>query len=109
VIGHRAIVHGTIIEEGCLIGMGAILLNRCHIGAGSIIGAGAVLTEGTVVPPGSLVVGIPAKVVRQLDAAQQSRILDNAQRYVDLKERHRNGEFAQHESDMQRDDRGVEL
>lgn len=95
VIGHRAIVHGTIIEDGCLIGMGAILLNRCHIGAGSVIGAGTVLTEGTVVPPGSLVVGVPAKVVRELSAEQQARILDNAQRYVDLKERHRRHEFEQ--------------
>ena len=108
VIGHRAIVHGAIIEDGCLIGMGAILLNNCHIGAGSVVGAGAVLTEGTVVPPGSLVVGIPAKVVRELNEEQKLRILENAQRYVDLKERHRSGEFTQHRSNEQRSDSGRE-
>jgi carbonic anhydrase/acetyltransferase-like protein (isoleucine patch superfamily) len=108
VIGHRAIVHGTVIEDGCLVGMGAILLNRCHIGAGSIIGAGAVLTEGTIVPPGSLVVGIPAKVVRELSDEQKLRILDNAQRYVELKERHRNGDFAEHRRDGERKE-GIEL
>lgn len=104
VIGHRAIVHGTIVEDGCLIGMGAIVLNRCRIGAGSIIGAGAVLTEGTIVPPGSLVVGVPAKIVRELSDEQKARILDNAQRYVDLKERHRNREFAQHTTRAERGD-----
>jgi len=57
VIGHRAVVHGTILEDGVLVGMGAILLNRVRVGRGSIIAAGAVVTEGTQVPPGSLVVG----------------------------------------------------
>ena len=72
VIGHRAVVHGTILEDGVLVGMGAILLNHVRVGRGSIIAAGAVVTEGTQVPPGSLVVGVPGKVVRALSAEQQA-------------------------------------
>ena len=92
VIGHRAVVHGTVLEDGVLVGMGAVLLNRVHVGAGSIIGAGAVLTEGTQVPPGSLVLGVPGKVVRQLTPEQQARIVENASRYAELKEYYRRGE-----------------
>ncbi|MBL0938139.1 MAG: gamma carbonic anhydrase family protein [Gemmatimonadaceae bacterium] len=93
VIGHRAVVHGTILEDGVLVGMGAILLNRVRVGRGSIIGAGAVLTEGTQVPPGSLVLGIPGKVVRQLDAQQHAGTVTNAARYVALAQKHRSGEI----------------
>lgn len=96
VIGHRAVVHGTVLEDGVLVGMGAILLNGVHVGRGSIIGAGAVLTENTHVPPGSLVLGVPGKVVRQLDAGQQARILDNAARYVQLAAAHRGGAVVRH-------------
>jgi carbonic anhydrase/acetyltransferase-like protein (isoleucine patch superfamily) len=95
VIGHRAIVHGTVIEDGCLVGMGAILLNRCHIGTGSMIGAGAVVPEGSVIPAGSLVLGVPGEVVRELTPEQKEKVLANARRYVELKERHRRGEFGQ--------------
>lgn len=91
VIGHRAVVHGSVLEQGVLVGMGAILLNRVRVGAGSIIAAGAVVLEGTVVPPGSLVVGMPAKVVRALSAEQQASIVANAARYVEQAERHRSG------------------
>lgn len=93
VIGHRAIVHGSTLGDGVLIGMGAIILNKCNIGAGSIIGAGSVCTEGLQVPPGSLVLGIPGKVVRQLNDAQQTQIIENADRYVQLAKRHQNGEI----------------
>ena len=92
VIGHRAVVHGTVLENGVLVGMGAILLNRVRVGAGSIIGAGAVVTEGMQIPPGSMVLGVPAKVVRQLDAGQQAKIIDNAAWYAALKEKYRGGE-----------------
>lgn len=91
VIGHRAVVHGTVLEDGVLVGMGAVLLNRVRVGRGSIIGAGAVLMEGMEVPPGSLVVGIPGRVVRAVDAAQQASTLDNARRYVALAARYRDG------------------
>lgn len=93
VIGHRAIVHGSIIGNGVLIGMGAIVLNGCNIGSGSIVGAGSVCTEGLQVPPGSLVLGTPAKVVRQLDVARQKQVLDNAARYVNLFRQHLAGKI----------------
>ena len=96
VIGHRAVVHGTVLEDGVLVGMGAILLNRVHVGTGSIIGAGSVVTAGTRIPPGSLVLGVPAKVVRTLNAEQQSGIRDNAIRYAELKERFRSGAVLRH-------------
>ncbi|MHB1312863.1 MAG: gamma carbonic anhydrase family protein [Gemmatimonadaceae bacterium] len=81
-IGHRAVVHGCTIEDDCLIGIGAIVLNRAVIGAGSVIGAGAVVLENTVVPPNSLVLGVPAKVVKPVDDALRARTLDGAQIYV---------------------------
>lgn len=92
VIGHRAVVHGTVLEDGVLVGMGAVLLNGVRVGTGSIVGAGAVVTEGMQIPPGSLVLGVPAKVVRSLDAEQQAGIRRNAARYVALKEQHRTNE-----------------
>jgi carbonic anhydrase/acetyltransferase-like protein (isoleucine patch superfamily) len=68
-VGHGAILHGVRVERYALIGMGAVLLDRSVVGEGSIVGAGAIVTEGMVVPPWSLVLGVPAKVVRSLDAA----------------------------------------
>jgi carbonic anhydrase/acetyltransferase-like protein (isoleucine patch superfamily) len=93
VIGHRAIVHGSTLEDGVLVGMGAILLNGVHVERGSVIAAGAVLTEGTRVPAGSLVVGVPGRVVRTLDAERQAAIVRNAGRYVALARRYRDGEI----------------
>ena len=65
-IGHGAVVHGCTIEDRCLIGMGAVILNGAVIGKGSIVAAGAVVRERQVIPPHSLVVGLPAKVVREV-------------------------------------------
>lgn len=93
-IGHRAIVHGSTIEDDCLIGMGAILLNGCHVGAGSLIAAGAVCTEGMQIPPRSLVMGVPAKVRREVSDAERERIAHTVSAYVELQERHRRGEIA---------------
>lgn len=87
-VGHRAVVHGATVEEGSLVGMGAVLLNGCRIGAGSLVAAGAVVLEGTVVPPGSLVAGIPARVRRDLEPAERDRLLASAATYVDLARRH---------------------
>lgn len=81
-VGHRAIIHAATIEDGCLIGMGAIVLNGAVVGAGSIVGAGAVVRAGDVIPPRSLVVGIPAKVVRTLSDEQVADNLASAARYV---------------------------
>lgn len=92
-IGHRAIVHGATVEEESLIGMGAILLNRVVVGRGSIVGAGAVCREGMVIPPGSLVLGVPGRVVRGITAEERERIRHTVDAYLQLQERHRAGEF----------------
>lgn len=81
-IGHGAIVHGCTIEDRCLIGMGAILLNGVRVGADSIVAAGTLLPEGFVVPPGSLVMGSPGKVRRSLEDAEVASIRGYAGRYV---------------------------
>ena len=83
-VGHGAILHGCTVEDGSLIGMGAILLNGCVIGAGSLVAAGALVTQNTVVPPGSLVVGSPAKVVRSLTEEEAASLPRSAQTYRDL-------------------------
>jgi len=80
-IGHKAMLHGCRLGDGVLVGMGAIVLNGAVIGAGSLIGAGALITEGKQIPPGSLEMGTPGKVVRQLDAAAQANLLDSARSY----------------------------
>jgi carbonic anhydrase/acetyltransferase-like protein (isoleucine patch superfamily) len=92
-VGHRAILHGCTIEDDCLIGMGAIVLNNVHVGRGSVVGAGAVLLEGTQVPPGSVVVGIPGRVLGQVDAALADRLEQGWRHYVDQSRRHRAGEL----------------
>lgn len=81
-IGHGAIVHGCTIEDRCLIGMGAILLNGVTVGTGSIVAAGTLLPEGTQVPPRSLVMGSPGKVRRTLSDADLQEIQMYADRYV---------------------------
>ncbi|SOB98082.1 carbonic anhydrase/acetyltransferase-like protein (isoleucine patch superfamily) [Rhodobacter sp. JA431] len=80
-IGHKAMLHGCIIGEGSLIGMGAIVLNGAKIGRGCLIGAGALITEGKEIPDGSLVMGAPGKIVRQLDEAAQARLRESAAHY----------------------------
>jgi carbonic anhydrase/acetyltransferase-like protein (isoleucine patch superfamily) len=88
-IGHRAIVHGATVDNDCLIGMGAILLNRVHVGSGTIIGAGAVCREGMVIPPNSLVVGVPAKVIRETTPEERERIAHTVNAYLELQVVHR--------------------
>jgi carbonic anhydrase/acetyltransferase-like protein (isoleucine patch superfamily) len=92
-VGHRAILHGCLIEDDCLIGMGAILLNGVRIGRGSVVGAGSLLLEGMDVPPGSLVVGAPAKVLRRVDERAAARIEHAWRHYVEMARRHREGRF----------------
>ena len=90
-IGHGAVVHGCVIEDDCLIGMGATILNRAVIGAGSLVAAGAVVLEDTIIPPGSLVAGVPAKVRRELSAEEREGVKHNASHYVGLAAQHRAG------------------
>ena len=81
-IGHRALLHGCTIEDRCLIGMGAIVLNGAHVGSLSIVAAGSLVTEGTIVPPRSLVMGSPSKVKRTLEDREIAEIQMLADRYV---------------------------
>ncbi len=88
-VGHGAVVHGCTVEDDCLIGMHATVLNGAHIGTGSLIAAGTVVLEGTVIPPRSLVAGVPGKVRRQLEDDELQRVITNARIYLDLAEKHR--------------------
>ncbi len=81
-VGHHAILHGCTVGAGALIGMGATVLNGAVIGEGSLVGANALVTEGKVFPPHSLIVGAPAKVMRELDAAAVAKLLASAKGYV---------------------------
>lgn len=80
-IGHKAMLHGCTIGDGTLIGMGATILNGARIGRGCLIGACALVTEGKEIPDGSLVMGSPGRVVRQLDEAARARLLASAAGY----------------------------
>jgi len=84
-VGHRAILHGCIIEDNCLIGMGAALLNHVRVGAGSIVAAGAVVAENTVIPPRSLYMGVPAKLRRRVTEDEQAFIRMHAEHYLRYK------------------------
>ena len=88
-VGHNAVLHGCTIEDDCLIGMGAVVLNGAHIGRGSLVAAGAVVAQGVVVPPGSLVAGVPGKVRRELSEEEVANNRFNAQAYQHLIELHR--------------------
>lgn len=95
-VGHRAILHGCTVEDECLVGMGAILLNGVHVGGGSVIGAGAVLPEGMRVPARSLVLGVPGRIVRPVDGVLAARIRGTWEHYVRQARRHRAGEVTRH-------------
>ena len=82
VVGHRAIIHGSTVEDDCIIGMGAILLNRSRVGRNCIVAAGSVVREDFVVPAGSLAAGVPAVVKRPLTAEEIERIRRNAADYA---------------------------
>lgn len=95
-VGHRVILHGCVVEDDCLIGMGAVLLTGVRLGRGSVVGAGAVLLEGMEVPPGSLVIGMPARVARQVDDALRERVDRSWRHYVAQADRHRRGVYTVH-------------
>ena len=83
-VGHGAILHGCTIEDQCLIGMNAVVLDNTVIGAGSIVGAGAVVGSGQTIPPRSLVLGVPAKVKKTLTEAESAGNLENVEEYFGL-------------------------
>jgi carbonic anhydrase/acetyltransferase-like protein (isoleucine patch superfamily) len=85
-IGHNATVHGCVVEDAVLIGMGVTILNGSRIGEGSIIAAGAVVPQGTIVPPRTLWAGVPAKQRRELSDKDHDLILQYAKNYLDYTE-----------------------
>ena len=89
-IGHNAIIHGCTIEDNCLIGMGSIIMDEAIIGEGSLIGAGAVVPPNMIIPPKSLVVGLPATIVRNVNEAETEEILERAQHYIDFANEYKN-------------------
>ena len=92
-VGHRAMLHGCIVGDNCLVGIGATILNRASIGENCLIGANTLVTEGKSIPPGSLVMGSPGKVVRALSADEIERIRRAAQHYVKNSRRFRSQLF----------------
>lgn len=88
-VGHRALVHGAIVEDDVLIGMSATVLNGARIGTGSLIAAGTVVLEGTEIPPHSLVAGVPGKVRRTMTESDREHVLANAEHYRQITELHR--------------------
>jgi carbonic anhydrase/acetyltransferase-like protein (isoleucine patch superfamily) len=88
-IGHQAVVHGCTVENGAVIGIGAIVLNHARVGEGAVIGAGALVKENAHIPPNTLAVGIPAKPVRLLTDEDRKRFEENAAHYVKLGEEYR--------------------
>jgi len=84
-VGHRVVLHGCTVEDHCLIGMGAIVLNGARVGEGSIVAAGALVLEDTVVPPGSLYVGVPARLRRKLGEEDRAFIDAHAGHYLEYK------------------------
>ncbi len=92
-IGHMAVVHAAKIGNNVIVGIHAVILNGAEIGDGSVVGAGAVVTSRTKIPPKSLVLGIPAKVVRQGDDVERMAI-ENGLIYQKLREEHKSGKYA---------------
>jgi len=85
-VGHRVVLHGCHVESGCLIGIGAILLDGVRVGRNSLVAAGSLLTPGTQIPPNSLVMGSPAKMKRELTDDELTYLDKSWRNYVDLKE-----------------------
>lgn len=91
-VGHRTVLHGCVVEDEVLVGMGAIVLNGARVGAGSLIAAGAVVLEGADIPPGSLVAGVPGRVRRPVTSAERAGTVENARAYLELAARHASAE-----------------
>lgn len=95
-VGHGAIIHAARIGDYVIVGMNSTVLDEAEVGSGSIIGAGAVVRAGEKVPEGSLVVGVPAKIVKQGDPALMEAAKRNAEAYHELRDAHIRGEFVRY-------------
>ncbi|MCX7677016.1 MAG: gamma carbonic anhydrase family protein [Alteraurantiacibacter sp.] len=89
VIGHMAIVHAAVVEDGGFVGMGAVVMDGARVSTGAMLGAGALLSPGKVIPPGEIWVGRPARFLRAQDEGQIAKIRFQSARYVELARRHR--------------------
>ncbi|WP_441248444.1 gamma carbonic anhydrase family protein [Kitasatospora sp. McL0602] len=87
-VGHNAVLHGCVIEDDVLVGMGAVVLNGARVGTGSLVAAGAVVPQGAQIPPGSLVAGVPGKVRRELTEDERAGIKLNGEGYLMLASAH---------------------
>lgn len=106
-IGHSAVVHSATIEDNVLVGMGSVLMDDCHIGANSVIGAGSLITAGKTFPPNSLIMGSPAKAVRQLTQEDvEAMVLFNADFYRACTKKNRDGLWDQDINDILEEFRG---
>ena len=88
-VGHNVILHGCIVEDDCLIGMGAVLLDNARIGAGSFIGAGTLIPPGKIIPPGSFVVGNPFRIIRPCGPREAEWIAHGCQHYIEQARKYR--------------------
>lgn len=88
-VGHRVTLHACHVDRGCLIGIGAILMDGVRVGAQSLVGAGSLLTPGTQIPPRSLVIGAPARIKRELTDEELASLDQSWQNYVELKNQYR--------------------
>jgi gamma-carbonic anhydrase len=93
-VGHRVTLHGCYVETGCLIGIGAILLDGVRVGRNSLVAAGSLLTPGTVIPPRSMVMGAPAKIKRELTEEEIAGIAKNVASYVELSRLYRDRQIS---------------
>ena len=91
VVGHRAHLEGCVVEDGCLIGSGSLVLNRARVAEGAVVAAAALVLEDMTVPAGALAIGVPASIRAEAGLRQQSWIKYAVQTYLDLAERHRTG------------------
>ena len=90
-VGHQAVLHGCTVGDGSLIGIGAIVLNGAKIGKNCLVGAGSLVTEGKEFPDGSMIIGAPAKLARQLTPLQIEGLRQSAQHYIENAQRFQNG------------------
>jgi carbonic anhydrase/acetyltransferase-like protein (isoleucine patch superfamily) len=92
-VGHRVVLHGCTVGDDCLIAMGSVLLNGVVVGSGSVVAAGAVVPEGMRIPARSLVMGVPGRIVRQVDAPLAERVAETWRHYVDEAKAHKSGGY----------------
>ena len=93
VVGHRAVIHGRSVGRDTLVGMGALLLSGCEVGAECLIAAGTVVTEKRRIPPRSVVMGVPGRVVREITAEELARTHAICDHYLELAQRYARGAF----------------